>query len=516
MMSSQRTPIVTTAAMPADWARGSGITGRVAPPTSNVTDLVLARVVQAPTCAAFVQLEGAGTQRVSYEALAERAGAYQRGLRAEGYAAGDRVLVIGRPSPEFYALALAVLATGLTLVLVDSRLSADRILRALRDARPAGVVAPSALMRWWPLISALRRARRCTIGGWVPGARPLAHLGRRTGTLDVVPVAPDAPAIASFTSGNTGQPKNIVRSHAVLLAQHRALAAAFPVGPSEVTLSAFPVAMLHNLCCGATTVLPPAALSADADPGALLELVCAHRVTSLTAAPALTGLLARRALRLGTPVRALRTVVVGGGPVSPRLCDDVMRAFPAADAHVLYGASEAEPIATARMAEVRDASGDGLLVGRPVRGTAVALAGDELLVRGAHVIGPRHHWHRTGDLARLGDDGRVWLLGRVGSTVLHRGRVLFPFVAEAAALSVDGVCAAGLVAHRRAPEGELAIERAAGADADAVGRALRVCLAGMGLSSLPVRMVARVPMDARHGSKVQRAELARLLERSST
>ena len=481
--------------------------------TGNLTRLILDAVAQEPTRPAFVRPEGVGAHIVTYGALAERMGAYQRGLRTEGYAIGDRVLVLSRPTPEFYALALAILASGMTLVLADGRLGAARMLQVLRDARADGVIAPPALMRWWPLVGALRRARRCSIGGRVVGALALTELARRPGALDVASVPADAPAIASFTSGNTGRPKRIVRSHAVLAAQHRALAAAFPLAAGDVTFSAFPVAMLHNLCCGATTVLPSGGMLAD--PAALLELLQAHGVTSLSAAPSLVGRLARHALA-SAPVRALSGVVVGGGPVSRRLCDQILRAFPAADAHVLYGATEAEPIATTRLAEVRDTSGEGFLVGCPVSSAALALDGGELLVRGSHVAGERGRWHRTGDLARLDDEGRVWLLGRVGSTVVHSGRELAPYAVEAAVLSLNGVGAAALVAHRRTPQGELAVELADDADADAVVCAARACLTRMGLSSLPVRVVARIPMDARHGSKVQRAELARLLERSST
>jgi olefin beta-lactone synthetase len=475
----------------------------------NLTSLLLDAVAHAPGRTAVVEAEGAGT--VTYAALAARAGAFQRGLRDAGHVAGDRILVLGRPSAEFHALALAVLAGGMTLVLVDGRLGPARVLGALHDARPDGVVAPPALVRWWPLVGVLRRARRWTMGGHVAGTRALSALGARAGVLEVVPVPADAPAIASFTSGTTGRAKRIVRSHAVLLAQHRALATAFPLEAGDVTLTAFPVALLHNLCCGATTVLPPT----NVEPAALAALVRAHGVTSLSAAPALVGRLARQALREGVPLDTLRDVVVGGGPVSRRLCDEVRRAFPAARGHVVYGATEAEPIATVGMEEVRAARGDGFLVGRPVGHTSVAVQDGELLVRGPQVIGGRDRWHHTGDLTRADDAGRLWLLGRVGSTLVHRGRIIEPYVVEADVLDVAGVAAAGLVAHRRAPEGELAVEVEEGCDAGIVTRAVRDRLTSLAMASLPVRLAARIPMDARHASKVQRGELARLLERSA-
>ena len=97
----------------------------------------------------------------------------------------------------------------------------------------------------------------------------------------------------------------------------------------------------------------------------------------------------------------------------------------------------------------------------------------------------------------------------------HRDRVVIPGTLEAIALSMRGVDVAAFVAHATAPEGELAIELASTADSIAVVTRLRDDLTRRGFSTIPVRVVARIPMDARHESKVLRGELARLLERSA-
>jgi acyl-coenzyme A synthetase/AMP-(fatty) acid ligase len=120
-------------------------------------------------------------------------------------------------------------------------------------------------------------------------------------------------------------------------------------------------------------------------------------------------------------------------------------------------------------------------------------------------------WHRTGDIARVDARGRLWLLGRVGDAVVHRGRVVHPYVVEAAALAFREVRAAGLVAHAEAPEGELAVSLVDGADERAVVATLRGRLDALDLAALPVRVLPHIPMDARHGSKVARRELAGML-----
>jgi acyl-CoA synthetase (AMP-forming)/AMP-acid ligase II len=308
-----------------------------------------------------------------------------------------------------------------------------------------------------------------------------------------------------------------VRTHGVLAAQHAALAAAFPLRGDDVNLPGFPLAALHNLCSGTTTVLPAADLRAmaDADPAEVLALIDGCGVTSLSGAPAFLSRLSTAILASGAPLASVRRIVIGGGPVGRALCARIRRAFPRAAAHVVYGASEAEPIAAASIDEVLAAAdGDGFLVGRPARGTTIRIArpGDdrrqagEIAVRGAHVSGAGE-WHRTGDIGRLDDEGRLWLLGRVGADVVHRGRVLHPFAAEAVALALPGIRAAALVAHRGAPDGEMIVQLDPDRDAAAALGELRDALGRRGMATLRVRRHDAIPMDARHGSKVARAEL---------
>jgi acyl-CoA synthetase (AMP-forming)/AMP-acid ligase II len=521
-------------------AAGAGAPAAAAP--ASVAQLILEHARTTPAHPALVlPRDDGGARVVRYGALARLAAAYARGLRAAGVGPGDRVCVLAPPTADFYALALAVLAGGMTLVLADGRLAPRRVLGALADARAGLVVGPPALMRWWPLVPALWRARRFVAGGRARGARPLAALRPAgTGALPVVPPG-DAPAVVSFTSGSTGRATGVVRTHAVLRAQHDALGALLPAGAGDVHLTSLPLAALHALCGGGTAVL---ARPDRATPAEVAALLAAHGVTSVSGAPAFVRALAEGVGAAGPAVRdaaaAVRRVAVGGAPVSRGLCALVRRAFPAAVGHVVYGATEAEPIAAATMDAVERAAGRGFLVGRPAGGTRVALvppgapmpnAGappwppapdteGEVVVRGAHVAaGPRGtpdaSWHRTGDLARADARGRLWLLGGVATAVPHHGRTLHPFEVEAEALADAAVRAAGLVAHRRAPAGELAVELDPGADAAAVARALRARLDALGLPRLPVRVVAHVPVDPRHASKVRRADLARRLARAA-
>jgi acyl-CoA synthetase (AMP-forming)/AMP-acid ligase II len=491
----------------------------------RIVDCILANVRRHPERPAIVVAGAGSNEVVSFGALGELIDGFAAGLDRSGIGVESRVLLMAAPSLRFYALALGVLASGRMLVVVDGRMRPRRILHALKLAAPDVVVAAPTVMRWWPLVAPLRRARRFTIDGTVFGSAPVETLWSND-PASAADLSPDKTAILAFSSGSTGHPKQIGRSHSVLLAQHRALAAAFPPPAGDVNLAGFPMAVLHNLCCGTTTVLPDAALRAEMgrDPEAAFRVIERSGVTSLSAAPAFVRALSRYATATSGRLERVTHVVVGGGPVSRAICADVMAAFPNAQASVVYGATEAEPIATVSMREVLASEGEGFLVGRLVPEVEMLLdhtctgradAG-EVLVRGAHVVRPTatsDDWHRTSDVARIDTHGRLWLLGRVGDGVLHRGQLVWPGAVEAHALKVPGVDAAGFVAHARAAEGELAIAVTGGVSRTDAATRVRAALAERRLDSVAVRVVDRIPMDARHDSKVSRRELAKMLER---
>lgn len=485
----------------------------------------------------------------TFGAIVERAGLFAGGLAGAGFRAGDRIVCAAPPSPEFYAFALAMLASRMPVVLIDGSLDRGRLLGALRAARARAIVSTAGALRRWPLVPPLVRMRRYAVDGAPLGVRAFDEL--LGGTADLPqPRADETPGVISFTSGSTGRAKGVVRSHAVLLGQHVGLAEMLPARPEDVDMTCFPAVVLHNLMSGVATVLPPVDLRRPwaGDPRFVLQAIETWGVTRLSGAPAFIERLADEVVSSDRRPESLRNVVVGGAPVSRRLCARVLEAFPDADCVVAYGATEAEPIAHVGMRDVLDSDGDGLLVGAPAAGREVVLASfpdrveselpsaeldaragrvGEVLVTGLGVsddyVGDPdlvsltklressgRVWHRTGDIARRDDRGRLWLLGRRGQVVDQGGTPVYPLQLEALVEELPGVSRAALLASPSANGGELAV-----VGGDAALTAVRRSLDELGLAGLPVRRVSSIPMDRRHHSKVDRPELARQLARGS-
>ncbi len=448
-------------------------------------------------------VEGTG-KAVPFTALQARSQAFARAWAARGIAPGDRVLLAMPVGADLYAALAALWTLGATVVLPEPAMGLRGLIHAARVTRPRAFCSAGtygllkyALPVLWPMI----HLRPATGSGPTP-ERPLPAQG------DI--------ALVSFTSGTTGAPKAIPRSHAFLAAQHRAVAPLLDSDGPERDLVAFPVFVLINIASGRTSVLPDWKMSrlARLSPERLADRITSQRVTRALLPPALCETLTRAPATPG-----LHTVFTGGGPVFPDLLDRLRARDPTLRIACVYGSTEAEPIAHLEATQITATDraamdgGAGLLVGHPVAGLDLRIEQGEILVAGDHVNGgyldPAQDkdtkirdgtriWHRTGDAGRLDAQGRLWLLGRAGAEVRRGESMLHPFAVEVAARTWPGVRQAALMPGAGHPR--LVIEGDAGHLPDWQARAT-----ALGLGQItPIR---KMPMDRRHASKIDRAAL---------
>lgn len=439
-------------------------------------------------------VDGAGRE-VTFAVLDTRAKALAAGWSARGMGQGDRVLVAMPIGPDLYASLAAIWSLGAVAVLPEPAMGLAGVRNAIASASVTGLCA-----------SGLYRALKLLPDLWPVPLYTTEMSG--TAVPPVTAVRPDDLALISFTSGTTGTPKAIPRSHAFLMAQRAAVAPLLHSGQPERDLVAFPVFVLINLAAGRTSVLPNWKMSRldRVTPTALTDWIAGTGATRALLPPALCETLAQ-----GAPSTGLHTVFTGGGPVFPDLVGRLALHLRVVS---VYGSTEAEPIAHLDNADVtqadRDAmqDGAGLLAGHPVTQVQLRIHKGEIIVAGEHVnagyLDPARNsetkiidgdtiWHRTGDAGRLDQDGRLWLLGRCGSTVPTPNGPLHPFAIETAARLWPGVQRAALV-----PVGSVGILAVQG-DRTYLPD-WQTAAARFGITQ--VRHCAMLPMDRRHRSKI--------------
>jgi acyl-CoA synthetase (AMP-forming)/AMP-acid ligase II len=481
---------------------------------------------------------------LTFAALAERSRRLATLFAQAGLEQGDAALVFLPVGATFFAVTAALMRAGLTAVFVDPAAWRVTLGAALAGVRVRGFVGTpvACALRW--CLPELRRIPHAFVAGHWPGACALGAAASLPMFASSAACDRDSVALISFTSGTTGRPKGVLRTHSVLVATQQALAGELELREGETHLSVLPFVVLANLGAGATSVLPDGNLMrpAQLDPARLATQIRAHHVDVVVASPTVADRLATHASAT-CAFDSVRRVYLGGAPVLPPLLDRWRGAAPGARISVLYGATEAEPIASLHADSYGDAErratrdGAGVLVGSPVPGVDVRILADhhgtpigpcteaefaalsltagvegEIVVAGPHVapgylggtgnllagiqVGTRH-WHRTSDAGYLDSSRRLWLTGRcanrttLGTGVIHALRI------EAALAGEPTVARAAFLQH-----GEQRLLVIEPAEPDTLAPLDQIAARIAFASPDAVAVIKRMPMDARHAAKI--------------
>ncbi|GAC1688473.1 MAG: hypothetical protein NVS9B3_07050 [Gemmatimonadaceae bacterium] len=345
--------------------------------------------------------------RVSFAEFGELAASAQRLVTDEGLVAGDAALVLAKPGVRLFATVAGLIALGVTVIFVEPWMPVEEIDQLLALVRP-GLFIGSTLAQLWGLRVRGVRQVRC----WMN----LRRVGRVRAHAPLLceDVDPSAAAVVTFTSGTTGRPKGVVRTHQSMWDTHDILTGLGGGDDADdgPDLCVLPNLALLQLGTGRGAVLVPD----DWSPrglAALEALPADLRSASLTCGPAfLLALL--RGTRPQSIARSLRSVHVGGALTDRWIFEHGFARWPDARWTHVYGGTEAEPVAygDARECVTRSAERgyfQTLNVGRPIPQIRTAPSADGLWVSGPNVA-PRYIGEdaRGSALRRVDASGRLW------------------------------------------------------------------------------------------------------------
>lgn len=517
----------------------------------NIAEILLRRAAELGNNAAIIDVHRGRDRCYSFRDMDAATASVADQLRAANLKPGDGVLLLHPVSAELYLVLIALFRLGCLAIFLDPSAGREHIERCCAIFPPKAFFGSrrAQLLRW--TIPPLRRVPHSYCPEWFPGAHRLRLSMESSPSREIVSLAAEAPALVTFTSGSTGQPKAAMRTHGFLLAQHRALETSLALRPGRVDLTTLPIFVLANLASGVTSVLPNADMKSPGKiiAGPVLAQIRRHKIETTAASPAFLTRLLGECERSGSTMSSLSRIYVGGAPVFPGLLRKTKQLNPQAEITAVYGSTEAEPIAEVALSDISSEDfhameqGKGLLAGRPVSSLTLRVIRDqwgtpisplsaqafehlaleigspgEIVVSGGHVLsgyvngagdvetkfeidGTR--WHRTGDLGYLDAVGRLWLLGRCDGKIEDTRGALYPFAVECAAMQTPTVRRAALASidGRRV----LAIEAEEAVSLEAI----RSSLGWAQLDQL-VR-VDHIPVDKRHNAKVDYTALTREL-----
>ncbi len=453
----------------------------------------------------------------TYAQVAGSVARFRAELRRRGVQRGDRVAVLGDNSCAWVVAYVGALAQGAVAAPLNTRQTAGDLDRVLDDLDPAAIVGdPSYLSR----VAERYRSRAVVL----TDVGVTGHLGP---AVDGSDARPDEVGVLCYTSGTTGEPRGVMIRNDALVRNAEMFAHIFHSGPDTATAVVCPLfhntgyndGLAHMLLANGRVDVPR-----RFDPPEVARALAEGQFTFLIGVPTIYSRMLPRLEAAPPPSTLAPWFAYGGAPMPRPLAARLSQVVRDARFVNVYGMSEATSVThyLPWRAGSRDLTAIGVAVpgirDRIVPGgelqvnTPTAMVGywrDEAATR-EKFDGP---WLRTGDLARLGPDGYLRIVGRVDELINRGGEKIPPVEVESAIAAHPDVLEASVVGLPDHDLGEVVgaavVARSGSAlDARELGRFLADRIADY-KSPRKVRFLSALPRNP--NGKVQRDEVRRLL-----
>jgi len=287
----------------------------------------------------------------------------------------------------------------------------------------------------------------------------------------------DDTAVLLYTSGTTGQPKGAELTHHSLSTNAATTATTLlEVNSDDVVMGCLPLFHVFGLTCGLNAAVVSGAcltLLPRFDAGEALEIIGRDKVTVFEGVPTMYSGMLHQPDHEGYDVSTLRACVSGGSAMPV----EVMKSFEEAFGCIVlegYGLSETSPVASFNHPNAERKPGS---IGTPVRGVEMRVVDDEgkdvgvgdvgeIAIRGENVMKGYWQradataeaipdgWFRTGDLARIDDDGYFFIVDRKKEMIIRGGYNVYPREIEEALYEHEAVAEVAVIGIKHPDLGE--------------------------------------------------------------
>jgi long-chain acyl-CoA synthetase len=425
----------------------------------RLENILASHALRTPDKSALVS----GRHCVSYGRLHADALAIAGGMHKEGVGPGDRVLVYLPNGVEFVQTIYAVFMLGAIVVPVNTRLTPKELAYFAQDSQPVVMFVHSDLMESLQAVEAeMPPCKWYVAGEAVPGKAAFSELlAGAVAKLPEVPVSAED-CMIMYTSGTTGKPKGAIITSANLIVQHCYLNTIdWGLDSEDCFLVTTPLAhrtglarLMNALCLGAKLVVME-----RFDASMALNLIEQEQVSALGMVPTVARMLLPSVKARAAQCNSLRHIIVTGEAFPVELKKALIELLPDVKLHSFFAMTEVGSVTSLNHAEQFTHPSS---VGRPTSGVEVKLvdgAGQEVPVGEAGEMLVRtgipgrfttmrgyynrpdetaativDGWVRTGDMARVDEQGYFYIDDRKKDMVISGGFNIYTKEVEQALL----------------------------------------------------------------------------------
>jgi long-chain acyl-CoA synthetase len=419
--------------------------------------------------------------QTTFQELDEAVERFSAHLAALGIGKGDAVALLLGNTPGFIISFYGILRIGAAVVPINPIYTAREINYILTNCHAKAIIAHAPLQ---PLINSMKDQLAPSVqliyDDFVEGEYSILSWLQDLGTpvaAQRVNIEEDDLAVILYTSGTTGDPKGAMLSHRNLASNAAACVELFNLTKDDRIVTVLPI--FHVFCltaclntsiaCGATILLIP-----KFSPTEVVRTISEEQATIFAGVPTMYNFMLQLPEPSASDFASLRGCISGGAAMPGALLSKFEERY---QVQVLegYGLSEASPVATFNPMDGVRKPGS---IGVAIPGVEIKVVDEdgqevprgeigELIVKGPNVMlgylgmpeatrfALRDGWLYTGDMAKMDEDGYMFIVDRKKDMILVGGYNVYPREVEEVLYKHPAIVEAAVVGSPDEEHGEV-------------------------------------------------------------
>lgn len=398
----------------------------------------------------------------TFKELNSRVNQLANGLIGMGVKKGDKLAVLLENCTEFVEIYLAAAKTGIVVVPINFRLLEKEVEFITSNSDSKAFIVDKdflgcvASVR--PKLKKIKQKNYITVGGTISDYHNYEEfLSANSAEEPKRDIMPEDPWVILYTSGTTGMPKGVVRSHESYIAFYLINAIDFKFNENDICLTVMPLCHVNSTFFSFAVTYVAGAIYVNParkfEPREIFETIDKEKITFISLIPTHYNLLldVPEDKRKQNDLTSIKKLLCSSAPARQETKKAVMKLFPGVELYEAYGSTEAGIVTVLKPHEQMDKLGS---IGRESSGTELIKILDEKdkpvkqgEIGELYSCGPMlfnkyykmpdktkesfvGKWFSAGDMARQDSDGYYYLVDRKNNMIITGGEHVFPSEVE--------------------------------------------------------------------------------------